>query len=207
VLQVRKKLIMACAAIAAFAAVVIAPVASASPILTSEGKAVAAGTEVKGTNTGNFVFSGPGGYTINCAQASLAAKVTGNSGTQIQLEAAGGLATSGTGASGDCTASWGPATLTWSKMCLSTVPKTDNLSITGCGGEILLTTNITGIITCKYAAGTVAATFPTNADATFRLSSLPMKRVEGESIYCPLEVAFDLDLDLTTTAGGTLFIS
>jgi hypothetical protein len=202
-----KKLIMTCAAIAAFAAFVVAPTASASPVLTESGVAVPVGAEVKGSNTGTFRFEGSGGYTIECSTATLAAKVTGNSGTQIKLEAgAGGLTTSGTGTSGDCTANWGPTTMTWSKMCFETIAKTDSVSITGCGAGMTLTTNYTGVGTCQYTAANLTGSFITNADATISMNSLTVKLLEG-GILCPAEVRFSLDFDLNTVAGTTLSIS
>ncbi|MGN6587630.1 MAG: hypothetical protein ACTHKT_09195 [Solirubrobacterales bacterium] len=202
-----KKLITACAAIAAFAAFVVAPVASASPVLTESGVAVPVGAEVKGSNTGTFRFEGSGGYTIECSTASLAAKVTANSGTQIKLEAgAGGFTTSGTGTGADCTANWGPTTLTWGKMCFETVKGADTVSITGCGASMTLTTNITGAAICKYTAANLTGSFITNADATINMNSLTVKLVEG-GILCPAEVKFNLDFDLTTTGGTTLSIS
>lgn len=202
-----KKLIMACAAVAAFAAFVVAPVASASPVLTESGVAVPVGAEVKGTNTGTFRFEGSGQYTIDCSTANLAAKVTGNSGTQIKLEAgAGGFTTSGTGTAGDCTANWGPTTLTWSKMCFETLAKTDSVSITGCGAGMTLTTNYTGVASCQFSAANVTGSFITNADATISMNSLTVKLVEG-GILCPAEVRFSLDFDLTTPNGTTLSIS
>ncbi len=204
----RKKLVIMCAAIAALAAFVVAPAASASPALTSEGKSVAVGTTVKGSNTGVFKFqSSAGGYTIECSSVSLDATITGNSGNKIQLESAvGGFVTSGTGPSGDCTASWGPAKLAWGKMCFATIEKTDNVSVTGCGGNLTLTTNITGTADCLYAAASGTGTFTTGADAKITVSSLP-EVLQESSFFCPTEVKFSMVFDLTTATGGTLLIS
>src|SRR3954453_3897564 len=102
-----RRLITVCVAITAFATFVVVPAASASPVLTESGVAVAVGSEVKGSSTGAFRFEGSAGYTTECSTPTPAAKITINSGTQIKLEAgAGGFTTSGTGTSGDCTASW-----------------------------------------------------------------------------------------------------
>jgi hypothetical protein len=203
----QQKLILTCVATAALAVFVVAPVASASPVLTSEGSVVAVGAEVKGNNTGTFIFD-EGGYTISCEKVTLAAKVAENSGTKIQLEAAaGGLVMTGAGAGGDCTASWGPATLTWPKMCFATIKGSDSLSITGCGSSITMTTNITGVITCQYAVGSISASYLTNQNATFSLSSIPLVKTEGSGAFCPSEIKFSLDLDLTTTSGAALAIS
>ena len=203
----QKKLIMVCAAIAALTAFAAPSVASASPVLTNGGVAVAVGTEVKGNNTGLFQFSN-GAYSVTCSAANLSAKVTSNSGTQIRLEAApGAFTTTGTGTSGDCTTPMGPSTQTWGKLCFETVAKTDTLSVTGCGSAVTMTTNITGVVICQYTAASIKATFPTNADATLALSSVPLTRTEGSGAFCPSEIVFSLDFDLTTTGGGTLSIS
>lgn len=202
-----KKLIMACAAIAAFAAFAMAPAASASPVLTDNGVAVTVGTTVKGSNTGNFFFSN-GAYNVECTSATLDAIVTGNSGTQIKLEAAaGGLTTTGTGVSGDCTTPMGPTTLTWGKMCFETGAKTDNVAVTGCGSAVTMTTNITSLQICKYTSAGITATFRTGEDATFSLSSIPLTKTEGSGAFCPSEITFNLDLDLTTASGATLLVS
>ncbi|HET9676097.1 MAG TPA: hypothetical protein VFP21_01170, partial [Solirubrobacterales bacterium] len=209
VLQMCKKLIMTCVAIAAFVAFVVAPVASASPVLTSEGKAVAAGAEVKGSNTGLFKFEGSNNYLIECSSMSMQTSVTVNSGTKLELEApAGAVANKGTATGEDCTASWGPAKMTWGKMCFTATKGSDSLSIAGCGGEAILTTNITGVVSCQYAVSSSNATFSTGGDATFTVSSLIVKKTsEGGGIFCPPSVEFTMVFDLTTSSGGTLSIS
>jgi hypothetical protein len=202
-----KKLIVACAALAAFASLAAAPVASASPALTNGGTPVPVGTEIKGSNTGVFLFEDGIGYSVSCGQATLAAKVTANSGTKIKMEAAaGGLTLTGTAVAGDCTTSRGATSMTWGKMCFET-GATDNVIVTGCGANIAMTTNITGLVICQYTISGVTASFPTNADATFNLSSIPLKKSEGSGAFCPSEIKFSLDLDLTTTSGQTLLIS
>ena len=208
VLQMHKKLIMTCAAIAAFTAFVVAPVASASPVLTSEGKAVAVGTKVNGNNTGIFKFQGSNEYTIECSSMSMATSVIVNSGSKIELEAlAGAVVNKGDATGEDCTASWGPAKMTWGKMCFTATKGSDNLSITGCGGEVILTTNITGTSSCQYAVSSGTATISTGEDATFNVSSLVVKKTEGSGFFCPSEVQFTMTFDLTTSSGGTLSIS
>jgi hypothetical protein len=203
----QKKLIMACASIAALVALAGPSIASASPVLTDAGTAVAVGAEVKGNNTGLFSFSN-GAYSVICSTANLSAKVTSNSGTKIRLEAgAGAFTTTGTGTSGDCTTPMGPSTQTWGKICFETVEKTDTLSVTGCGSSLTMTTNITGTVVCKYTAANLKTSFPTNADATFSLSSVPLTKIEGSGAFCPSEIVFSLDFDLTTSGGGTLLIS
>lgn len=202
-----KKLITICAAVAALSIFAVAPAASASPVLTNEGAAVPVGTEIKGNNTGTFAFN-EGSYTISCGTVDLTATVAGNAGSQIKLETApAALTSSGTATAGDCTASWGPATLTWGRLCFETTSGTDNVKVTGCGANITMTTNITGVVICKYAAASVTASFLTNADATFSLSAINLTKTEGSGLFCPSQITFSLDLDLTTASGKTLSIS
>lgn len=204
--QMRKKLVVVCAAIAAFAAFVIAPVASASPILTSEGEAVAVGTSIKGNHTGVFDFTAPS-YTIICTEANMSATVTANSGTKIKMEIpAGGITTAGTGPGADCTSNWAPAHTTWSKICIET-GTTDNVIATGCGANITMTTNLTELAVCKYLIASMPGTFVTNADATIRFLEFALTKTEGSGFFCPSEIKFTLDFDLTTTSGATLAIS
>ncbi len=203
----RKNLMITCIAIAAFAAFVVAPVASASPVLTSEGKAVALGTEIKGSNTGVFKFEN-GFYTIQCTQVTLFAKVVENGGTKVKLEAApGGFVSTGTGAGADCTSNWAPTTLSWGKVCLETTTGTDKVLITGCGASLVMTTNITNFAICKYTSATWAGSFVTNADATLLIASQPLTKAEGSGSFCPSEAQFSFDMDFTTTNGATLSIS
>ncbi|MGN6586940.1 MAG: hypothetical protein ACTHKT_05635, partial [Solirubrobacterales bacterium] len=92
-----KKLMMTCMAIAAFAAFVIAPAASASPVLTENGTAVAVGASIEGKNTGEAIFTTTAG-NVNCSSAVLKGTVTKNSGTKITGEIPVGSATyKGTG--------------------------------------------------------------------------------------------------------------
>ncbi len=212
----RKKLIMSCMAVAAFAAFVIAPVASASPALTETttgGPLIAVGSSIKATNTGVTKFTlERGGQSIECTHAEFRGTVTANSGTQIKVEikkSAFGVnyTFSGTGTSGDCTSPLGSVKPTMtSALCLETVPGTDNVKYTGCGANITVTLDITGLPECNYAAASLTGTYLTNADATVNLTDPSTKEVGG-SFLCPDEIFVDMDLDLTTTDGTTLFIS
>lgn len=201
----QKKLIMACAAIAAFAAFVVAPVASASPVLTDTGKAVPVGTEIIGSDPGNvLLFTSP--YAPICSTFAFNFIVTTNSGTKIKLELPVGKSSfSGTGAGGDCTSSLGAFSFGWnSKLCLETAEK-DTVAVTGCGQNATFTTNITSGPICKYHASSFVGTFATNSDATFTFTNQPF--VREENVLCPMQTSLDMAIDLTTTAGETLFIS
>jgi hypothetical protein len=201
-----KKLMMACMAIAAFAAFVIAPAALASPVLTNGGVAVGVGTELTGKNTLNTKFTSS--LTVECSNADLTGKVTKNSGTEIAGEIlVGGALFTGTGTGGDCTSSGifnAPTAVTVnSKLCLATVPKTDNVTITGCGANIAFTLNLTGIGPCLYESSTVLGTFVTNAGATVNVSEQEVKYTGSGGTFCPGSGKLDMDLDLYTKGGGT----
>lgn len=201
-----KKLMMACMAVAAFAAFVVAPAASASPVLTENGEPLAVGSSIQGTNTGPTLFSG--GFNVTCTTAVINGKVT-SSGTPIKGEVAAGAATfSGTGAGGDCTSALGDTKPTVnSKLCLETVTGTDNVKVTGCGASVTFSLNVTGITTCRYSAASVTGTFQTNADATVNLNAQPASEEEPRAFFCPDTGTLTMDFDLYTTDGTTLTIS
>jgi hypothetical protein len=80
-----KKFMMACMAIAAIVAFVIAPAASASPVLTSNGVKVPVGTSITAVNIGITKFTA-GGITVECDHDHLVGTVTENTGTKIKVK-------------------------------------------------------------------------------------------------------------------------
>jgi hypothetical protein len=203
----RKKLATACAAIAALAAFVVVPVVSASPVLTSEGKAVAVGTEIAGKSTGEVKLTGSS--PVICSSASFTMKLTSNTGTQFKGEIAGGeLLASGTGTGGDCTSALGAVNWLWNRLCVETVIGTDNFRLNGCGlsSAATFTTGLTGSGTCKYSSASITSSFLTNADAALNITGQPVALEEG-GIFCPSSQTLDMNFDLTTTSGGTLLVS
>jgi hypothetical protein len=198
-----KKLIMACMAIAAF---VIAPAASASPVLTDNGVTVPVGTSVEAHSTGIVKFTG---FGVECTTGNLKGTVTANTGTTITVEVPeGGAVFSGTGEGGDCTSPLGSVKLKLnSKLCFDTIAKTDNLTFTGCGSNpITFTVTITGSggVPCSYKAATVTGTFLTNSGATINVSEQGATgEGEGNSFICPASGKLDMDFDLYTTGRAT----
>jgi hypothetical protein len=205
-----KKLILACMAIAAFAAFVIAPAASASPTLTSEGIDVPVGTSITAKNTGNTTFTGA--FNVVCDHVHLGGDVTQNSGGVIKGE----LTTidfNGTGTNTDCTSALGSTkVIVNSRLCIETVTGTDTIKTTGCVGPVTFTLEVTGTGPCKYSTEKVTGTYLTNAEATVNISEQEAKKHEG-GIFCPSSGKLDMDFDLyttgatTTTAGPQLTIS
>jgi hypothetical protein len=202
-----KKLMMACMAIAAFAAFVVAPAASASPVLTSGGSAVATGTSITAKNTGNTTFTSSI-FNVTCSSAHLVGTVTANAGTQIKGTIPKGSALyTGTGAGGDCTSGLGDVKVTVStELCIETVKGTDTVIIDGCGANLGFTLAVTGGIACNFTGKiTSGATFVTNAAATVNV-------VKGASVsstdpFCPSSGTLDMDFDLYNTAGTQLTVS
>ncbi|MGN6557896.1 MAG: hypothetical protein ACTHLH_07765 [Solirubrobacterales bacterium] len=201
-----KRLMAGSAALAALAVFALAPLASASPVLTENGTAVATGSSFTGKNTGELLFTGA--LNASCNLGEFAGTVTANTGTKIKGEVpVGGAKIGGTGASGDCTSSLGSVQVSMSsKVCTETVTGSDNVSVTGCGANIVFTATITGSGVCKYSTASMAGAFVTNADATLKLSEQEFKRTEGGA-FCPSSGKLDYTGDETTTNGTTLFIS
>lgn len=204
-----RKLIMACMAIAAFSVLIGASAASASPALTnSEGKLVPVGTEIKGVNVGEGVFTG--GFNIRCSSGEGKGKVTENSGGSVKGEFfAESLKLTGTGTSGDCTSALGSIGVTFnSKLCLATIPKTDTGEGTGCGGApITFSLTVTGTGTCKYESAKMTASFNTNSDAVVTIFEQEAKGESTNGFFCPGSGKLDFALSATTLAGGTLLVS
>ncbi|MGN6588664.1 MAG: hypothetical protein ACTHKT_14520 [Solirubrobacterales bacterium] len=196
-----KKLMMACMAIAAFAAFVIAPAASASPVLTEGTTAVAVGSSIEGKNTGNTEFTG--GFNVVCSTAVLKGTVTGNSGTKIKGEVPAGSAVfTGTSTGGDCTSALGATKVTVnSKLCLETAAE-DKVAVTGCGANVTFTLEVTGTGPCKYSTASVTGTYKTSAAATVNVENQAAKKEEG-GVFCPSEGVLKMDFDLYTTGGST----
>ena len=209
-----KKIMMACMAIAAFAAFVVAPAASASPVLTDKNGgstflAIPAGASITGTNTGTTTFTA-GGLEVHCSNVHLTGTVTKNTGTKIAGEIPlGGAQFGGTGTNGDCTSGLGSTKVTvTSKLCLETVTGTDNVVTTGCvGASVKFDLEITGTGNCEYSTPSVTGTFPTgDVDATVTVWEQPSSKIAG-GIFCPSSGKLDMHFDLYTTNGETITIS
>ncbi|MGN6558122.1 MAG: hypothetical protein ACTHLH_08955 [Solirubrobacterales bacterium] len=193
-----KKFMLACMVIAAFAAFVMAPVASAATI-TSETKVVPVGTSITGINTGVTKFTGP--FNVECDHDHLTGVVTKNTDAEFEGEIPIGNAQfNGTAAGTDCTSALGATKVTVnSKLCLKQVAGTDTVNTTGCGGNVTFTLEITGTGPCKYSTASVSGTFTTNSTpATATISEQAAKKEEG-GIFCPGEGKLDLVFDLHTT--------
>jgi len=201
-----KKLMLACMAIVAFAAFVMAPLASAAT-LTENGVAVPVGTSITGTAT-EFKYT-TGISTFTCSHVEMSGTVTANANGTVAVEIpAGNPNFTGTASGGSCTSDQF-GTVKWtvnSKLCLHIPKGTDIGTITGCGGASA-TFTLDGP-SCKYSASSLAGTITTvgaGKDAEVNVLEQGVKR--EESIFCPEEFKFDMEFRLTTTDGSTLTFS
>jgi hypothetical protein len=194
-----KKLMLACMAIAAFAAFVIAPAAQATT-LTENGSAVAVGSSVTATNEGITKFTG--GFGVECEKDHLQGTVTAN-GTNVEGEIPVGSAKFENASSSECSSLLGPTTVTvTSRLCLKVAKGTDNLTVTGCGGNVVFDLRAGGV-TCKYETASVSGTATTNTTpATAEVKEQPAQEVGG-SFFCPNEGKLDMTFKLYTTGGTT----
>jgi len=204
-----KKLMMACMAIAAFAAFVIAPMASAAT-LTENGTAVAVGSSITG-KAGETKFTA-GAETVICSAADMSGTVTTNSGGAIAGEiAALNPSFTGTATGGDCTSeNLGPVKPTVnSKLCLSIAKGTDKGTVTGCAGAaVTFTLAVTNLgINCRYEKSSIEVEITTSPkDAEVKV--VPGQMVPRESNFlCPAQGELDMEFVLTTTGGTTLTFS
>lgn len=212
-----KKLMMACMAIAAFAAFAMPSAASASPTLTDLTlpggvvDTVKVGSWVVSTNVGVTKFTGS--VTVECSSATLKGTVTENSGSSFkgEIEPANASFT-GTATGGDCTSTLfnSPAKVTVnSKLCLASVKGTDNVTTTGCGKNVSFTLTLTGNGPCKYETSSVSGSYVTNTQpnpAEVTVSEQESKLVEG-GFFCPSSGKLDMVFKLETTDGSPVFVS
>jgi len=211
-----KKLLMACMAIAVFAASLV-PAVSASPVATDPvGTSLAVGSSITGLTSGNATFTSSVNFI--CSDAHFTGTLTANTGTQIKGELVQGATIfTGTADKEDCTSSLGSIGVTVNtKLCFETVKGTDNLIITGCTQEMTFSLNVTGATTCKYKGNvTTGATFKTNADATINIVNgqkgtasepKPIPLEEG-GFLCSSTYTLDMHFNLTTTDGSTILVS
>ncbi len=202
-----KKLMLACMAIAAFAAFVIAPAASATN-LKENGTTVGVGASIKGTNTAGTVtkFTAEG-LNVECTHAELKGKVTRDDSGIIEgtipKGAYGVNYTFSSPPSEDCTSALGPVRPTLnSEICLK-IANSDAGTATGCGGNISFTLDVTNFgISCTYSTASVANSITTGTGEV-TVSEQKAGLTEG-GFLCPPEGKLDLNFVLTTTDGTPL---
>jgi hypothetical protein len=219
-----KKLIAACMAIVAFAALAMASSASAKPVLTQPtGTVLATGTTITATNVGETIMTTSLG-NVTCSTATLGGKVTRNNtaeGIEGNVESAT-FAGTGELAAGEpdkeCTSWTGGVSVTPNPptnglpWCIKAVEANDNLQIRGnsCASAarpirftLVFTSGFIG--TCTYQrieplAGTLRTDLVAGEDALGSISAQEFTKFEGGG-GCPS--SGKLDMTFTLTAGGS----
>jgi hypothetical protein len=211
-----KKIIMACMAIAAFAAFVVAPVASAAE-LTEGGVTVPVGASIKGTSTETKFTAG--NNTVTCNHAVMTGTVTHNSenevfkGTVSGEIPAGNAVFKGTDEKEDCTSNGlGPVKPTVnSKLCLHIAKGSDTGTVNGCSGVVTFTLDVTKLgLECHYELPAVNGKITTEGegkDAEINVIAGQIAKRHSSSVFCPAEGELDMEFKLTTTDGTTLTFS
>jgi hypothetical protein len=220
-----KKLIMACMAVAAFAAFVAPATALATndPDLTCDqgGSLCAVGTKIVGTNVGVLLMTDANTNVLTeCSSATMTGTVTKNDGSNVEgtIETA---TFSGTGTNGECTSSFGGITVEtnigngvpWCLRSTSTMT-TNEFQVRGnscslASRSITFVLNSTTIGKCRYNRPTPApGTYTTEAtgDAILNIAGQEWAKEEG-SVLCPTKGFLDLNFTLETENGSTLGIS
>jgi len=209
-----KKIIAICAALVALA--VVPAMASASPVLTEGGVAVATGSSIVATQDGNIVFTSSLG-PVTCVKSTLSGTVSSNTGKLIEGNISSATFTNETG--GDCTSSWAgevkvtPEGLPWCIKTTSTTADTFLIRGGGCSAAeapLTFTLDFTaGGFSCKYSrTGGVSGTFNTNVTpATLTANATEFIGVAGNGGLCPSKGTLDAKYTLETSNGTGLSIS
>jgi len=206
-----KKLITACLAIAAFAAFVVAPSASAVN-LTSNGVTVGVGASITGTSgLARFVA---GGSTVTCDHNHMVGTILVDKEGTIEATIKADTPTfHGTDKETDCTSNGlGPVRPTVnSELCLHIANKTDFGTVTGCEGKVVtFTLNVTNLgLACRYEKASIGTEITTGSNpAAVRIR--PGELAKGEasnSFLCPPEGELEMEFSLFTTDGTPLVFS
>ena len=218
-----KKLIAACMAIAAFAALAVASTASAAPVLTHPTGTVMSVhptgktcTEdptgcIKGTNTGETTMVSALG-TVRCTNATMTGTLDTNSTASGSKGTVTSASFSGTGTNGECTSWTGGVTVTpgvagglpW---CLEATGSTDEGKIRGgkcseLARSIRYTLDFTTITSgpCNYVRSNPAVvTFVTHPEAAkVSLTNQVWTAEPGNPIGCPSSGELNMTFDLYT---------
>ena len=230
-----KKLMMACMAVAAFAAFALPTAASASPVLTETGVKVEPPQLIVGTQVGNSFLTSTDGTRkqLTCSTGTMTGTLKENTGTHISGEITSATF-GGTGAQAagepkpECTgeSSFGNASVTAlastkSPWCLTSL-SADKFTVSGgtCpkgGGTIkfIMVTTIAG--SCEYEStshivgtyttgGTSAILHVTNVAHSSGATENGFILVAG-GFLCPTSGSLDMSFTLETENGHPLVIS
>jgi hypothetical protein len=200
-----KKTLAPCLTMAAFVAALVFPVvASASPALTfPTGTRLAAGNLMKTTNVGEVQLG-----TLFCTSASMTGSLVKNTGTELEVNITS-FALSGTGTNGECTSSFGGATVTTSienglPYCLRLTSSMTSDETQMRGGScsefsrrIWFRVDSTTAGECTYdRINNLVGTVKTDPeDAVFTFSAMPFTKQAG-GFLCPNSMGMNMSFTL-----------
>ena len=203
-----KKLLVACMAIAAFAAFVIAPAAQAAVLTDAQGT-VPVNASITGLNESGTKTKFTGGFGVECEVAHVKGTVTKNSEGTVSGEVPVGSATFTNAGGAGCSSALGATTVTvTSKLCLHIAKGSDTVVTTGCGGNVVFDLKAAGV-TCKYETASVSGTSSTPAagtSSTVKVFEQEAKEVGG-IFFCPDTGKLDMEFLLKTTDGTPIWLS
>jgi hypothetical protein len=207
-----KKIILACMALVAFAALAL-PAAASAVVAKDTAGTPGVGALIDATNTGNTVLTVGGSPNVECSKSTMTGSIVENGPNVIRANITAASFSGTSGAEGkECTSANGPVNVTITSLpwCLSTVEKTDNFTVRG--GKCtegtknlsftLDVTTIFGTISCAYTrAGSVSGTFSTGTEASHSTvltvtNGGPFTSTTGG--ICPAEGTLDMAYDLYT---------
>lgn len=195
-----KKLLMACGALVAFAALALPAVASATPVLTENGAAVAVGKKITGTQVGTSKMTTTDGTRtqLECSTGVMTGELTKNNGTEIEGKITSALF-GGTGAQAtgepkpECTGETGFGNTSITAVvsekapwCLRSInPPANEFTVSGgaCpgGGNIKFIMATTLVGNCEFeSTGHLVGTFTTSSSAVLTLSNTTHGNNTGE---------------------------
>jgi hypothetical protein len=213
-----EKLLAICAVLFALAA--LPAMASASPVLTENGLAVATGKTVKAVNIGDVTF-GSASERIECQSSELKGTVRTNSGKLIEGQVESSTFT-GVGSESRCTTTWfgSPAFSVTSpqSMCLSSSVLGSGKLLNGTcpsSGSFTFTLHNSLLGTCRYRAVSDQVAFIYNTGSTplhITVTNQVFNRVDNGSggscngLY-PASGNLNATYKVTTTDGTNLSVS
>ena len=217
-----KKLMTACMALVAFAALAVMPaVASATndPDLTHPtGTPLAPGAKITATNIGETLMTDANTNILTrCTKAVLTGELTKNNGTEVEGSVTSASFT-GSGSESRCTATFGDSIITPTvpvagvahglPWCIRSTPAmgTDEVQVRGgkcseASRDIRFILDVFGGATeCEYQRTTaIPGTYTTEpSDAIVHISEQKFSRIRGSSFICPSEGFLDMSFTLET---------
>ena len=205
-----KKLMLACMAIAAFAAFVIAPAAQGAVLAeTTAGGGVdplAVGASITAKNESGTRTKFTGGFGVECEVAHLVGEVTANSEGTVAGQIPVGSATFTNAGGEPCSSLLGPTTVkVTSKLCLHVASTSDQVVTTGCGGVVTFDLTAAGI-TCRYETASVTSDNVETGTNTVKVTKKPATEESPGQFFCPDNGSLDMEFETFTTDGTPVYL-